>query len=387
LPVEIRDSLSSISTFVAAIGNSSQNTTTIYNVPSIALVGSAGTGADATSALFTAKFQALPFSDPATGLVYARARWYSPETGTFLSGDPMGYADSSNLYAFAAGDPVNGRDPTGQCLGFGNMSCAEAWRAAKKEASKQIDAVLPRSGLKPLDEGMRKLWSGTLRVASAPAGLVANLGTSSGKYLDKLERATFYGDTKIASDPETMRDAIGAASDAMAMITPAEMLEGQLEVGASRAVSTNSARAAKVLQIRSAAEVNQLMVADGMLPAWGGTTVTTEIVPAGTRFNMVLTEEQAQFLASGRSWFGGWATTDSVDSQTFARRHMAILPEFKGDVSFMAEVETTAPQTLNRGVVGHVNDHAHGGASQVEFLGERNLRLVGKPKPLPSGPR
>ena len=113
LPVEIRDSLSFIATFVAAISNSGQNTTTIYDVPSLALVGSTGTGADATSALFTAKFQALPFSDPGTGLVYARARWYSPETGTFLSGDPMAYEDSSDLYAFCGGDPINCSDPDG----------------------------------------------------------------------------------------------------------------------------------------------------------------------------------------------------------------------------------------------------------------------------------
>jgi len=44
---------------------------------------------------------------------YVRNRWYDPSTGTFLSPDPMGYEDSSNLYAFAKGDPVNGRDPLG----------------------------------------------------------------------------------------------------------------------------------------------------------------------------------------------------------------------------------------------------------------------------------
>jgi len=60
-----------------------------------------------------ARFQAAPFQDPATGLIYFRHRWYSPETGTFISPDPMGYEDSANLYAFAKGDPVNGRDPLG----------------------------------------------------------------------------------------------------------------------------------------------------------------------------------------------------------------------------------------------------------------------------------
>jgi len=142
LPVEIRDSLSSISTFVTGIANSGQNTITIYDVPSIALVGSTGTGADATSALFTAKLQALPFSDPATGLVYARARWYSPETATFLSGDPLRYTDSSNLYAFAAGDPVNGRDPTGTIVGlYGNTREKEAALARLKATMDNPEAA------------------------------------------------------------------------------------------------------------------------------------------------------------------------------------------------------------------------------------------------------
>ncbi|MEA2415021.1 MAG: hypothetical protein QOI58_1678, partial [Thermoanaerobaculia bacterium] len=143
LPVEIRDLLSSISTFVAAISNSSQNTTTIYDVPSVALVGSTGTGDDATSTLFTAKFQALPFSDPATGLVYARARWYSPETGAFLSGNPLAYKDSSNLYAFAARDPVNGSDPTGlSCLGMGgSATCGDIWSAWRSLGSSPREAA------------------------------------------------------------------------------------------------------------------------------------------------------------------------------------------------------------------------------------------------------
>jgi len=60
------------------------------------------------------EFQALPFVEHATGLIYVRTRWYDAQTGTFLSPDPNGYDDSSNLYSFCGGDPVNRRDPTGE---------------------------------------------------------------------------------------------------------------------------------------------------------------------------------------------------------------------------------------------------------------------------------
>jgi RHS repeat-associated protein len=81
------------------------------------------------------EYQALPFAEPATGLVYARARWYDPSTGSFLSPDPMGYQDSSNLYAFAAGDPVNGRDPRGE------ENAADASRAAQAKVPQHVVAV------------------------------------------------------------------------------------------------------------------------------------------------------------------------------------------------------------------------------------------------------
>jgi hypothetical protein len=48
-----------------------------------------------------------------TGLICVRNRWLDPRTGTFLTPDPLAYRDSSNLYSFAAGDPINRRDPQG----------------------------------------------------------------------------------------------------------------------------------------------------------------------------------------------------------------------------------------------------------------------------------
>ena len=51
----------------------------------------------------------------ATGLYNFRARWYDPETGRWLSNDPIGISGGLNQYVFCGNNPVNFRDPYGLC--------------------------------------------------------------------------------------------------------------------------------------------------------------------------------------------------------------------------------------------------------------------------------
>ncbi len=51
--------------------------------------------------------------DWATGLYHFRARWYNPETGRWLSKDPIGISGALNQYAAFGNNPVNFRDPFG----------------------------------------------------------------------------------------------------------------------------------------------------------------------------------------------------------------------------------------------------------------------------------
>jgi RHS repeat-associated protein len=51
--------------------------------------------------------------DEETGLLYYRARYYSPAIGRFLQSDPIGYGDGLNFYAYVGNDPMNATDPEG----------------------------------------------------------------------------------------------------------------------------------------------------------------------------------------------------------------------------------------------------------------------------------
>jgi RHS repeat-associated protein len=52
------------------------------------------------------------YTDPATGYIYLRARYYDPQTGQFLTRDPE-VSLTGAPYSYAGDDPVNGSDPTG----------------------------------------------------------------------------------------------------------------------------------------------------------------------------------------------------------------------------------------------------------------------------------
>lgn len=59
---------------------------------------------------------------PAAKLYYYKARVYDPVYGRFVQTDPIGSVDDLNLYAYVAGDPVNGTDPTGTKGLWGDFS-------------------------------------------------------------------------------------------------------------------------------------------------------------------------------------------------------------------------------------------------------------------------
>jgi RHS repeat-associated protein len=55
------------------------------------------------------------YTDPSTGLIYVKARWYDPLTGIWLSEDPIGFegGDWTSLYRYVGNEPLSRMDPSG----------------------------------------------------------------------------------------------------------------------------------------------------------------------------------------------------------------------------------------------------------------------------------
>ena len=54
------------------------------------------------------------YYDQETGLHYNYFRYYNPQTGRYITPDPIGLEGGINLFAYTAGNPVNFIDPYGE---------------------------------------------------------------------------------------------------------------------------------------------------------------------------------------------------------------------------------------------------------------------------------
>jgi RHS repeat-associated protein len=90
-----------------------------------------------------------------TGLYDHRARSYSPTLGRFLQTDPLGYADSMNVYQGFNMNPINFLDPLGEGI-FKDLWNAD-WGWATKQTGKDL---------------ARHTWGGVKQIGSTIAFIV-----------------------------------------------------------------------------------------------------------------------------------------------------------------------------------------------------------------------
>jgi RHS repeat-associated protein len=98
--------------------------------------------------------------DEEVGLSYAQQRWYQPETGRFLSEDPVGpegrleTPSAMHVFGYAAANPLRFTDPNGTCPG-GDCGLAKQWaeddselaRLCKVEHNEQACKLMKAEGV------------------------------------------------------------------------------------------------------------------------------------------------------------------------------------------------------------------------------------------------
>ena len=77
--------------------------------------------------------------------MYLRNRWYDPQSGRFLTQDPIGMNGGVNLYAYAGNNPSSFSDPFGLCAEGGDstkvtvtVDCGDGTRSTKEVWVQQI---------------------------------------------------------------------------------------------------------------------------------------------------------------------------------------------------------------------------------------------------------
>ncbi|WP_309383704.1 RHS repeat-associated core domain-containing protein [Cerasicoccus frondis] len=134
------------------------------------------------------------------------ARFYDPQSGRFLSPDPLGHAATPDLYSYAGGDPINGIDYDGrinrqtfdlqmsglwQGPDFGSASFMDSWTKQLNDWHKEPEWMQPKmSGLDQLQNVLD--YVGMIPVIGNVAdGLNVVISTLRGNYADAAIRATF----------------------------------------------------------------------------------------------------------------------------------------------------------------------------------------------------
>jgi RHS repeat-associated protein len=104
------------------------------------------------------------------GYVYLRNRWYDPQTGRFLSQDPIGLAGGVNLYAYAGNNPASYSDPFGLCKDPSDPDCKTMGQRVADAFTKKAEALLDAP--KRTVAALKKIFGG------AAKGLADNASAS-----------------------------------------------------------------------------------------------------------------------------------------------------------------------------------------------------------------
>lgn len=144
--------------------------------------------------------------DPVSGLCYARARWYDPRTAHWLSEDPLGAVDSTNLWAYVGWRPHEANDPWGLATDCSRSENPENCRAFQAISARVATERLNGDSVPPVPEPGRdetpgrlgRLWSAWNDLGDRAGRAWRNLWSSNAEPTELQREA---GDERFKTGP------------------------------------------------------------------------------------------------------------------------------------------------------------------------------------------
>ncbi|GAA4027034.1 hypothetical protein GCM10022232_85930 [Streptomyces plumbiresistens] len=152
--------------------------------------------------------------DDSTGLLYYRSRYYDPQTGRFISQDPIGQAGGVNLYQYALSSPTTYTDPSGNnpliagCIVGGLIDGGLDWLTQRLSGRKVNWGQVGQAAAIGCLGGMLGAGLGAKAGSKAGSCIARNSFTGDTPVLmadgaHKPIEDVEVGDTVVASDPES----------------------------------------------------------------------------------------------------------------------------------------------------------------------------------------
>ncbi len=137
--------------------------------------------------------------DPELGLIYFGKRYYDPLLGRWLTTDPAGFADSSNLYQYVFNNPFRYRDPDGKFV-IALPLLALTWKVVA------VAAVTAYVAYELEHQHQRSTSSFARSFNSAVHQVVQNIGGVSQYAANQLSMEKKQIDTRLPDSPDELLD-------------------------------------------------------------------------------------------------------------------------------------------------------------------------------------
>jgi len=124
--------------------------------------------------------------DAETGLRYYRARYYEPQSGRFLSEDPLGFGAGDNFYPYVLNNPTNLRDPSGRSAGSAALPAVGGTAATICFGTGVCETVIVVGGTVVAVGGVLYILSQSKPVSKTPDWARPNCGDACAKILAQI---------------------------------------------------------------------------------------------------------------------------------------------------------------------------------------------------------